>query len=68
MRGRAVYFAATGGAGMLYASRVTACRLAAFSELGTEAVYALMVRDFPVIVATDAFGRDLYETTNRNNG
>ncbi len=62
MRGRAVYFAATGGAGMLYASCVTACRTAAFPELGAEAVYALTVRDFPAIVAADAHGGCLYQT------
>lgn len=60
MLGRAVYFAATGGAGMLYASRIKAAELVAFEELGPEAVYALRVEDFPVIVACDMRGGDLY--------
>ena len=63
MLGRAVYFAATGGAGMLYASRITACELTAFADLGTEAVYRLTVEDFPVIVAYDLFGNDVYART-----
>lgn len=60
MLGRAVYFAATGGAGMLYASRISACELAAFADLGAEAVYRLTVEDFPVIVAYDLLGNDVY--------
>ncbi len=61
MKGRAVYFAATGGAGMLYARCITACEVAAFPELGPEAVYRLTVKDFPVVVATDFAGNDLYQ-------
>ena len=60
MRGRAVHFAATGGAGMLYASRITGCELVAFADLGAEAVYRLTVEDFPVIVSFDLTGTDIY--------
>lgn len=60
MKGRAVCFAATGGAGMLYASRVTACELIAFEKLGAEAVYRLEVSDFPVVVSFDLLGNDVY--------
>ena len=60
MKGRAVHFAATGGAGMLYASRVTGCELVAFGDLGAEAVYKLTVSDFPVIVSFDLLGNDVY--------
>ena len=60
MKGRAVCFAATGGAGMLYASRVTACELVAFEDLGAEAVYRLAVSDFPVVVSFDLLGNDVY--------
>ena len=61
MRGRAVHFAATGGAGMLYASRITRCELVAFYGLGAEAVNRLEVADFPVIVSFDLLGNDVYE-------
>ena len=63
MLGRAVHFAATGGAGMLYASRITACELVAFPDLGAEAVYRLEVVDFPVVVTFDLIGNDVYART-----
>ncbi|HWQ98139.1 MAG TPA: FumA C-terminus/TtdB family hydratase beta subunit [Clostridia bacterium] len=66
MKGRAVHFAATGGAGMLYASRITACELVAFADLGAEAVYRLEVRDFPVVVTFDLLGNDVYARTTQN--
>ena len=60
MQARAVHFSATGGAGMLYASRITSCELVAFGDLGAEAVYRLTVEDFPVIVSFDLTGGDVY--------
>jgi fumarate hydratase subunit beta len=68
MLGRAVHFAATGGAGMLYASRITACELVAFSDLGAEAVYRLQVQDFPVVVTFDLLGNDVYANKRINSG
>ncbi|MDR0558458.1 MAG: Fe-S-containing hydro-lyase [Treponema sp.] len=56
----AVYFAALGGAGALLASRITSSEVAAFPDLGTEAVRRLTVRDFPVVVAIDSRGGNLY--------
>ena len=61
MKGRAVHFSATGGAGMLYASRITSCALVAFEDLGAEAVYRLTVEDFPVVVSFDLQGNDVYQ-------
>ncbi|MDR2892552.1 MAG: FumA C-terminus/TtdB family hydratase beta subunit [Deltaproteobacteria bacterium] len=55
-----VYFAATGGAAALLASCVKEAKLIAFPDLGPEAVYELKVEDFPLLVATDAQGGDLY--------
>ena len=66
MLGRAVHFAATGGAGMLYASRIKACELVAFADLGAEAVYRLEVEDFPVDVTFDLLGNDVYARTTQN--
>jgi fumarate hydratase subunit beta len=60
MKGRAVHFAATGGAGMLYASCVTSCEMVAFPDLGAEAVYRLEVTEFPVVVTYDLLGNDVY--------
>ena len=56
----AVYFVAVGGAGALLAQRIKRAEVVAFPELGTEAVHRLEIEDFPVIVAVDASGRDLY--------
>lgn len=67
MLGRAVHFAATGGAGMLYASRITDCELVAFGDLGAEAVYRLEVVDFPVVVTYDLMGNDAYARATQNS-
>lgn len=57
-----VYLAATGGAGALIAGCVKHARILAFEDLGTEAIRELTVEDFPLIVAIDSEGNDLYET------
>lgn len=56
----AVYFAAIGGAGALYSRCITSCEVVAFPELGCESVKKLTVKDFPLTVAIDAFGNDIY--------
>jgi len=58
---KAVYFAAIGGAGALMARSILSAEVIAHPELGPEAVRRLEVRDFPVIVANDTHGGDLYE-------
>ena len=55
-----VYFAAVGGAAALLATHVTAAEPVAWEDLGTEALVKLTLEDFPVFVAIDARGRDLY--------
>ena len=57
---KAVYFAATGGAGALIAKSIKAAEVIAFPDLGPEAIRKLTVEDFPVIVAIDAHGGNLY--------
>lgn len=56
----AVYFAAAGGAGALIAQSIVKAEVVAFPDLGTEAIHRLEVRDFPLVVAIDSFGNDLY--------
>ncbi|MFH1245090.1 MAG: FumA C-terminus/TtdB family hydratase beta subunit [Candidatus Omnitrophota bacterium] len=58
---QAVYFVTIGGAGALLAAKVKKARVVAYKQLGPEAIYKLEVRDFPLIVAIDARGRDIYE-------
>lgn len=59
---QAVYFAALGGAGALIAESIKKAEVLAYDDLGTEAIHRFTVEDFPVIVAIDAYGNDLYET------
>ena len=61
IRNKAVYFAAIGGAGALAARSVVSCEVIAFEDLGCESVKKLEIRDFPLIVAIDCQGGDLYE-------
>ena len=58
---KAVYFAATGGAGALLSKCVKKSEVVAFSDLGCEAVRRLEVEEFPLIVINDIYGNDLYE-------
>lgn len=57
---RAVYMAATGGAGALLARCFRKAEVVAYEDLGTEALWRFEVEDFPAIVVNDAFGCDLY--------
>jgi len=56
---KAVYFAATGGAGALLAKRVKKAEVVAYEDLWPEAIRRLEVDDLPVIVVNDVRGNDL---------
>ncbi|HEX78399.1 MAG TPA: Fe-S-containing hydro-lyase [Dehalococcoidia bacterium] len=58
---KAVYFAATGGAGALIAKTIRKAEVVAYEDLGAEALRRLEVEDLPAIVINDAHGGDLYE-------
>jgi|UniRef100_A0A7C5ANA3 fumarate hydratase subunit beta len=60
-RYKAVYLAATGGAGALIARCIKKAEVVAFPELGPEAIHRLEVENLPTIVVNDCQGRDLYE-------
>ena len=60
-RYKAVYFAATGGAGALISKEIKKSELVAYEEMGAEAVLRLEVENFPVTVINDIYGGDLYE-------
>jgi len=55
-----VYLAAIGGTGALMALCVEQSEVVAFEDLGAEAIYKLIVRDMPLIVAIDCEGRNIY--------
>ena len=59
-RNGAVYFAAIGGAGALLSKCIKDSEVLAYEDLGTEAIRKLTIEDFPVIVAIDPEGGDLY--------
>ncbi len=56
----AVYFCAIGGAGALAASCISSCEVIAFPELGCESVKKLNFVDFPLTVAIDSTGDDIF--------
>ncbi|BER91588.1 FumA C-terminus/TtdB family hydratase beta subunit [Thermatribacter velox] len=65
----AVYFIACGGAGAYLAQFVLRRDVLAYEDLGAQALLRLFVRDFPLIVAYDSFGGDLFEEGKiRNRG
>ena len=57
---RAVYLAATGGAGALLARAITRAGGIAHEDLGAEAIRRLSVDNFPAVVASDIYGGDLF--------
>jgi fumarate hydratase subunit beta len=61
MEYRAVYLVAVGGAAALIADRIRRVELVAYEDLGTEAIRCLEVETFPLMVANDMHGADVYE-------
>jgi len=61
-KNKAVYFGAVGGAAALIARSIKKSEVIAYEDLGAEAIYRFYVEDFPVIVAIDSTGNNLYET------
>ena len=57
---KSVYFAAIGGAGALLSTKIKSAKPVAYKDLGCEAIYKLEVKDFPVVVAIDIYGRSVY--------
>ena len=57
---KSVYLITVGGAGAYLAKRIKKAKVIAYKDLGPEAIYELIVEDFPVIVAIDSHGRCVY--------
>jgi fumarate hydratase subunit beta len=55
-----LYLVGVGGAAALLGSRVCAIKAIAYDDLGPEAIYELEVDDFPVVVAYDLAGGDVF--------
>lgn len=60
VRTGAVYLAAVGGSAALLATHVLSAVSVAWEDLGTEALVRMELIDFPVFVAIDSQGEDLY--------
>jgi len=61
-RHKAAYLIAVGGAAYLVAKAIRKSRVAAFQDLGMEAIYEFEVQDMPVTVAVDAGGTSVHST------
>jgi fumarate hydratase subunit beta len=55
-----VYFVVTGGAGALLSKRIVKATEVAFCDLGCESIKELEVKDFPLIVAIDVLGNNIF--------
>jgi fumarate hydratase subunit beta len=62
VKNRAVYFAAIGGLGALLAKQISSATVVAYDDLGPEALYALEINAFPVVVIIDRQGGNFHET------
>ena len=62
VRNGACYFAAVGGAGALIARCIRTADVIAFDDLGCESIKRMTVADFPLTVAIDSRGHDLFQT------
>lgn len=60
VRNKAIYLCAVGGAGALACKCIKSCEVIAFDDLGCESVKRLYVEKFPLIVADDCFGGDIF--------
>ncbi len=61
VRNKAVYLCAVGGAGALAAKCIDYCEVIAYEDLGCESVKKLHFKDFPLTVAIDSFGNNIFE-------
>ena len=60
IRNKAVYFCAIGGAGALACKCIKSCEVIAFEDLGCESVKRLYIEDFPLTVAIDCNGGNIF--------
>ena len=56
-----IYLCAIGGAGALASKSIQTCEVIAFPELGCESIKRFYIKDFPLIVAIDCDGGNLFK-------
>ena len=62
VRNKAVYLCAIGGCGALACNCIKSCEVVAFHDLGCESVKSLYIEKFPLVVAVDCNGGDIFKT------
>jgi fumarate hydratase subunit beta len=55
-----VYFIAPGGISALLASKIVEIKPVAYEDLGPEAVFRIKIKDFPLFMAYDLSGNDIF--------
>lgn len=60
IRNKAVYLCAIGGAGALASKCIVSCEVIAYEDLGCESVKKLEFKDFPLTVAIDCSGGNIF--------
>ena len=60
IKNKCVYLIAIGGAGAYISNSIKKCEVIAFEDLGCESVKKLYIEDFPLIVANDCNGGDIF--------
>lgn len=61
IRNKAVYLCAIGGAGALASKCIKTCDVIAYDDLGCESVKKLTIESFPLTVAIDCSGGDIFK-------
>ena len=61
IRNKSVYLCAIGGAGALAAMSITECEVIAFEDLGCESIKKLTFKNFPLTVAIDCNGGNIFK-------
>ncbi len=61
MRNKSLYLCAIGGAGALASLNITECEVIAFDDLGCESIKRLKFENFPLIVAIDTKGNNIFD-------
>jgi fumarate hydratase subunit beta len=61
VRNKAVYLCAIGGAGALASKCIKSCKVIAYDDLGCESVKELEFENFPLTVAVDCSGGNIFD-------
>ena len=65
IRNKSVYLCAIGGAGALACARIKSSKVIAFDDLGCESVKEMVFEDFPLFVAIDSNGGNIFKRRSK---